>query len=57
VLVGGYGDIALRDVGLLLGALTLFRLAGTQTEHRADRGLAEPVERGADRPLGGPASA
>ena len=29
-LVGGYGDIALRDVGLLLGALTLFRIAGTQ---------------------------
>ena len=28
LLVGGYGDIALRDVGLLLGALTLFRLAG-----------------------------
>ena len=26
LLVGGYGDIALRDVGLLLGALTLFRL-------------------------------
>jgi hypothetical protein len=28
LLVGGYGDIALRDVGLLLAALTLFRLAG-----------------------------
>ena len=27
LLVGGYGDIALRDVGLLLGALTLARLA------------------------------
>ena len=27
LLVGGYGDIALRDFGLLLGALTLFRLA------------------------------
>src|SRR4051794_40999754 len=27
VLVGGYGDIALRDFGLLLGALTLARLA------------------------------
>jgi hypothetical protein len=26
-LVGGYGDIALRDFGLLLGALTLARLA------------------------------
>jgi hypothetical protein len=27
LLVGGYGDIALRDFGLLLGALTLFRLS------------------------------
>jgi uncharacterized membrane protein YphA (DoxX/SURF4 family) len=27
LLRGGYGDIALRDFGLLLGALTLFRLA------------------------------
>jgi hypothetical protein len=32
LLVGGYGDIVLRDVGLLLGALTLFRLAGTQPD-------------------------
>jgi hypothetical protein len=31
LLVGGYGDIALRDVGLLLAALTLFRLAGVYT--------------------------
>ena len=30
LLVGGYGDIALRDFGLLLGALTLFRLAGAE---------------------------
>src|SRR5919107_4599237 len=29
LLVGGYGDIAMRDFGLLLGALTLARLAGT----------------------------
>ena len=28
LLVGGYGDIALRDFGLLLGAVTLARLAG-----------------------------
>ena len=28
LIVGGYGDIALRDFGLLLGALTLARLAG-----------------------------
>lgn len=27
LLVGGYGDVALRDLGLLLGALTLARLA------------------------------
>ncbi|HYZ27788.1 MAG TPA: hypothetical protein VE570_01935 [Thermoleophilaceae bacterium] len=27
LLVGGYGDIALRDLGLLLGALALSRLA------------------------------
>ncbi len=30
LIVGGYGDIALRDFGLLLGALTFARLAGTQ---------------------------
>ena len=27
LLIGGYGDIALRDFGLLLGALSLSRLA------------------------------
>ena len=27
LLVGGYGDIALRDFGLMMGALTLSRLA------------------------------
>ncbi len=32
LLVGGYGDIALRDFGLLLGALTLARLAGAQQQ-------------------------
>jgi hypothetical protein len=31
LLVGGYGDIALRDFGLLLGALTLARLATLYT--------------------------
>ena len=31
LIVGGYGDIALRDFGLLLGALTLARLAGVKT--------------------------
>jgi hypothetical protein len=30
LLVGGYGDIALRDFGLLLGALALSRLASAQ---------------------------
>ena len=49
LLVGGYGDIALRDVGLLLGALTLFRLAATQPAKPDDRGLSEPVTRGARR--------
>jgi len=38
LLVGGYGDIALRDVGLLLGALTLFRLASAEPAS-GDRGL------------------
>ena len=57
LLVGGYGDIALRDVGLLLGALTLFRLAATQSPDSHDRGISQPVERGVDRPLGSGASA
>jgi len=30
LIVGGYGDIALRDFGLMLGALTLARLATVQ---------------------------
>ena len=30
LIVGGYGDIALRDFGLLLGALTLARLASIE---------------------------
>ena len=30
VLAGGYGDIALRDFGLMLGALTLARLAWSE---------------------------
>lgn len=32
LLVGGYGDIALRDFGLLLGALALSRLASARYE-------------------------
>jgi uncharacterized membrane protein YphA (DoxX/SURF4 family) len=34
LLVGGYGDIALRDFGLLLGALTLARLASADFSSR-----------------------
>jgi hypothetical protein len=34
LLVGGYGDIALRDFGLLLGALTLARLASAYQRPR-----------------------
>ena len=34
LIVGGYGDIALRDFGLLLGALTLARLAGNEASTR-----------------------
>jgi hypothetical protein len=34
LLVGGYGDIALRDFGLLVGALTLSLLAGAQASTR-----------------------
>jgi hypothetical protein len=36
LLVGGYGDIALRDFGLLLGALTLARLASAFPARAAD---------------------
>jgi hypothetical protein len=41
LLVGGYGDIALRDFGLLLSALTLTRLASAY----AGGGGRSPVER------------
>ena len=40
LLVGGYADIALRDFGLLLAALTLARLAQAFSE---DRETGEPV--------------
>jgi hypothetical protein len=39
LLVGGYGDIALRDFGLLLGALTLTRLASAFSEPRSGPAL------------------
>ncbi len=35
LVVGGYGDIALRDFGLLLGALTLARLASARSSSAA----------------------
>jgi hypothetical protein len=41
LLVGGYGDIALRDFGLLLAALTLFRLAGVYSGNSSDGETAE----------------
>jgi hypothetical protein len=37
LLVGGYADIALRDFGLLLGALTLARLASAYPGHVPSR--------------------
>lgn len=37
LLLGGYGDIVLRDVGLLLGALTLARLASAQPDGVRER--------------------
>jgi hypothetical protein len=37
LLLGGYGDIALRDFGLLLGALTLARLATVPSGDQAPR--------------------
>ena len=40
LLVGGYGDIALRDFGLLIGALALSRLARAYSTRPANR-LAE----------------
>jgi hypothetical protein len=39
LLVGGYADIALRDFGLLLGALTLARLASAYPGRPASRPL------------------
>lgn len=50
LLVGGYGDIALRDFGLLLAALALFRLAGVAADNHDDRGKAVPAGRGVTRP-------
>ena len=38
LIVGGYGDIALRDFGLMLGAITLSRLASAAPEGRRSPG-------------------
>ena len=40
LLVGGYGDIALRDFGLLVGAVALARLANAFPVERAAGGHA-----------------
>jgi len=39
LLVGGYGDIAMRDFGLLLAALSLSRLATAFSSGRRDDAL------------------
>jgi hypothetical protein len=38
LIVGGYGDIALRDFGLMLGAITLARLASAFPDGRRSPG-------------------
>jgi hypothetical protein len=53
LLVGGYGDIALRDFGLLLGALTLFRLAGADPANSNGGGTVDAADRGAVDPTNG----
>lgn len=61
LLVGGYGDIALRDFGLLLAALTLFRLAGVESadsDERSAEGVGRQAivstgDRGASAPVAG----
>jgi hypothetical protein len=42
LLAGGYGDIALRDFGLLVGALALARLAGADFGGRHARAIGQP---------------
>ena len=53
LLVGGYGDIALRDVGLLLGALTLFRLAGVDSVDPNHRNPVEALDSESDESANG----
>jgi hypothetical protein len=43
LLVGGYGDIALRDFGLLTGAVALSRLARGAADGGAPRALSQPA--------------
>jgi hypothetical protein len=43
VMVGGFLDVALRDVGLLLGALALGRLGAVYDVHHAPRHIQKPV--------------
>jgi hypothetical protein len=43
LLVGGYGDIALRDFGLLLGALSLARLAAAYPGARSRPDAVRPA--------------
>ena len=46
LIVGGYGDIALRDFGLLLAALTLTRLAAPYTaDHSAGNATSPRLDR------------
>jgi uncharacterized membrane protein YphA (DoxX/SURF4 family) len=52
LIVGGYGDIALRDFGLLLGGLTLFRLAGTESAPNSHRTTGDAVRYGSFGPNG-----
>ena len=50
LIVGGYGDVALRDFGLLLGALSLSRLAWAP-ENREVTAATSPSSRPASSPV------
>ncbi len=43
VMMGGFLDIALRDLGLFLGALALGRLAAVYDVHHAPRRIEKPA--------------
>jgi hypothetical protein len=58
LIVGGYGDIVLRDLGLLAGALALARLAGADAARDSEPASGSRASRGADparatRPVSG----